>query len=464
MAGRVASASLEDRVPRQIEYRGKVHSFPDNFTDEEIQEALKSLDPPVRSQHWTIIGLVAAIVVVLVAGFVVLKRKDDGTMVIFHGVPAGATLQVNDTVASDTMREFAPGKYRWSVSAEGFETASGEFEAKGRQHAVNVELHALAPPPPPDTVATDTLPVASPFGRILVLTPTEDSVAVSVNGKAYGATRRGELLIDTLNPGAYTIAVKKDKFCVMTTQPRGAINVVADSQREVKFTLKAWPRLVINADPVNARFRLKGDTTTRFAGQEYPLAPGSYTYTVSAAQHRDTTADVALTCGQTAKRVEHRLASMVVARDTEPAPAAKPAPAETGWAADCFRVQEGWQKAAKDCFYGSTLAKYEFEVRRSGGGYGTWFIGAAGGKVEFELQGDKWRWRNLQNKWQEWQKLEIPKDNKSLFVRVASDGAGATVLISTEASFAQPIQMRLPEGPAGFGVKKNFQLRDLRRH
>ena len=181
-------------------------------------------------------------------------------------------------------------------------------------------------------------------------------------------------------------------------------------------------------------------------------------------------------CGEN-RAVAVSLRKVVLARDTTPREtvAAKPKPTDAGWRAECFKPEIGWQKAARDCFYddGDAIRRYRFEVRRTkrggvgpvggSGVYGPWLVGSAGNFVEAMIEDGEFRWRPAgKGDWQR-EKLDLPKDAPSLFVRVSSDSAGAALEISADARSGQPQRVRVGTG-GGFGVKKDSQIREFRRN
>jgi hypothetical protein len=196
---------------------------------------------------------------------------------------------------------------------------------------------------------------------------------------------------------------------------------------------------------------------------------------VKAAAHHDSTGDVVLKCGEN-RTVSVPLRKIVVARDTTPREpvVAKPKPTDAGWKEGCFKPEIGWQKAARDCFYddGDAIRRYRFEVRRvkkggvgpvgGSGVYGSWLVGTSGNFVECKIEDGEFRWRIAgKGDWQK-EKIDLPKDVPSVWVRVSSDSDGAALEISPEANLSRAQRVRVRVG-GGFGVKKDAQVREFRR-
>jgi hypothetical protein len=183
---------------------------------------------------------------------------------------------------------------------------------------------------------------------------------------------------------------------------------------------------------------------------------------------------VVLKCGEN-RTVSVSLRPVVVARDT-PARVTAPAPrrVSTEWTRECFKSQDGWQKAARDCFYddGEQVKRFAFEVRRvkkgglgpvgGGGVYGPWLVGSLSSFIECKIEDGELRWRpGGKGDWEK-VKIDFAKDAPSLYVRVVSESDGAAVEIGTDALFSQSKRVRVG-GKGGFGVKKDAQIREFTR-
>jgi hypothetical protein len=244
----------------------------------------------------TLIGIGAgAIALMLFASVGIPAGKVNVT---FDDVPDGATLMVDGRLVDDDSAVLTPGTHRWALTGPGFETSFSEFDVGRKPTRVAVWRHGSKVVRPAVAPPVDTTPVQV-FGSIMVVTPGQDDVAVIVDKKTMGHTLNGEFVIDSLKPGAHTIAVKAEgRLCLDEPGPR-RLTVEGDAQRTDTFALRPWPRLVVNSDAPNATFTVNGgDSDSHRVGQEVPLEPGKHRYTVRAATHHDSTAEVVLKCAE----------------------------------------------------------------------------------------------------------------------------------------------------------------------
>ncbi|HSL70444.1 MAG TPA: hypothetical protein VK864_09390, partial [Longimicrobiales bacterium] len=400
----------------------------------------------------TIIGMSAAAVVLLLLAAVAMPGRK--VSVAFDHVPEGAALLVDGQPVSDASFMLGPGVHRWSITAPGYEPDSGSFQVDRDSVRVPLELSPRRATPPRPKPAPPPSPA---YGSVMVVTPGQNDVAVHIDRTQVGRTAGSSLLIDSLAPGQHTISLEKEGFCLSEARPRG-INIAAGEQRTDTFSLKRWPRLLVNSSVRNAQFTVMGEKSgPRRAGEAVSVEPGTHRYTVTAAQHHDSTATVALECGQN-RSISVPLRPMAGTRNTV---------AVAGWPRDCFERQDGWQKAARECFHndGSAVRKYQFEVRRvkSGGAvYGPWLVGTRGAFVECKIEGGEFRWRvSGRGNWQS-AALQLPKDASRLFVRVSAGSDAATLEIGADAKLKNAQRLRVRAG-GGFGVKKDAQIREFRR-
>ncbi|HSL69058.1 MAG TPA: hypothetical protein VK864_02395, partial [Longimicrobiales bacterium] len=164
------------------------------------------------------------------------------------------------------------------------------------------------------------------------------------------------------------------------------------------------------------------------------------------------------------------------ARDTPVRETAAPRPDRpaAGWTGDCLQELDGWQKAARECFYddGGAVRRYRFEVRRVKRGgvgpvgrssvYGPWLVGTPGSFVEAKIEDGEFRWRaGGRGDWQS-EQLELPKDAPSVFVRVSAAAETATLEIAADARMSDAQRVRVGAS-GGFGVKKDTQIREFSR-
>jgi hypothetical protein len=157
-----------------------------------------------------------------------------------------------------------------------------------------------------------------------------------------------------------------------------------------------------------------------------------------------------------------------------PRESAAPKSTDAGWKANCFKPEIGWQKAARDCFYddGEAIRRYRFEVRKAkkggvgpvggSGVYGPWLVGTPESFVEAKVEDGEFRWRRAgKGDWQH-EKVELPKNASSLFVRVTTNSEGTTLDIGADAAMIGAQRVRI-QARSGFGVRKDSQIRDFRR-
>jgi hypothetical protein len=194
------------------------------------------------------------------------------------------------------------------------------------------------------------------------------------------------------------------------------------------------------------------------------LSPGRYTVKASAQGYEPFSQDIEVAGGDNPPLSLH----------LEKSP-------EAAWPVGCFQIAGGWERAVKDCYYTTSPSPgtYEFEIlgRPSVGigtvvtlgqakgemRYGPWLLGSPSNSVECYVGGGSLHWRKVGgNEWQDGGKIAIPKDAKSIFVRMSLREEKITFDIGSDPASAQRVQADIPSVDGRLRLRKGTSIRQFK--
>ena len=227
------------------------------------------------------IGLSAISTPVTGSGYVEINTTPSSASIVLNGqnVTAGAPVTLS------------PGTYSYSISASGYNTATGTVTVvAGQMTIINVNLSTVSVSPTTGQVVI----VATPASAIITLNNQIVSSGTPVS----------------FSPGTYSYSISASGYNTAT----GTVNVIAGQTTNKSITLTAATSpdtgdVVINATPSGAAITLNDQTVT--SGVSTILSPGTYNYSVSASGYTTATGTVTVVAGQT-KTITVNLVSVVI--------------------------------------------------------------------------------------------------------------------------------------------------------
>ena len=183
------------------------------------------LKRPSLPSKWLI---AAAAVVVVVVGVVVMKvvTSPKAYTVQIETQQAGVKVRVgNQTCTTPNCRLSLPaGSYQLEAQLEGYERYSKALVVDPKQ--------------PEPTVSVDLIP--NPLGSFLVVQTGVDGADVLINGKKADQPTAGGILRVPLDPGAYTVEVRKSGYLPAKSKPA---RVSKNEETTVSFALTLSPTM-----------------------------------------------------------------------------------------------------------------------------------------------------------------------------------------------------------------------------